>query len=70
MKEYTLAVSLKKGIYSLQNNKGLLNERETEFQQNYQADQLYKEIINKRPGRIKATIMYYIDITSQPCARL
>ena len=54
----------------LHNNEGLLNERETEFQQNYQVDQLYQEIVNNRPGRFKAAIMYYIDITSQLCARL
>ena len=57
-------------IDPLQNNEGLLNERETEFQQNYQVDQLYQEIVNNRPGRFKAAIMYYIDITSQLCARL
>ena len=58
------------GIDPLHNNGGLLNERETEFQQNYQVDQLYQEIVNNRPGRFKAAIMYYIDITSQLCARL
>ena len=46
------------GIDPLQNNEGLLNERETELQQNYQVDQLYKEIVNNRPGRFKAAIMY------------
>ena len=51
------------GIDPLQNKEGLLNEWETEFQQNYQVDQLYKEIVNNRPGRFKAAIMYYIDIT-------
>ena len=59
------------GIDPLQNKEGLLNERETEFQQNYQVDQLYKEIIKiSRPGRFKAAVMYCIDITSQPCTRL
>ena len=46
------------GIDPLQNNEGLLNERETELQQNYQVDQLYKEIVNNRPGRFKAAIMH------------
>ena len=48
----------------MQNIKALLNERETEFKQNSQVDQLYKEIVNNRPGRLKAAIMYYIDITT------
>ena len=58
------------GIDPLQNNEGLLIERETEFQQNYQVDQLYNGIVNNRPGSFKEAIMYYIDITSQLCARL
>ena len=48
------------GIDPLQNKEGLLNERETEFQQNYQVDQLYKEIVHNRPGRFKAAVMYCI----------
>ena len=58
------------GIDPLQNNEGLLNEREIEFQQNYQVDQLYNGIVNNRPGSFKEAIMYYIDITSQLCAGL
>ena len=53
------------GIDPLQNNEGLLNEWETEFQQNYQVDQMYNEIVNNRPVRLKAAMMYYTDITSQ-----
>ena len=46
------------GIDPLQNNEGLINEWETEFQQNYEVDQLYKQTVNNRPGRFKAAIMY------------
>ena len=58
------------GIDPLQKNEGLLNEPETGFPQNYQVNQMYNEIVNNRPGRFKAAIMYYIDITLQLCARL
>ena len=46
------------GIDSLQKNKGLLNERETGFPQNYQVNQMYNEIVNNRPGRFKPATHY------------
>lgn len=65
MKEYpgSITEEINSGIDPLQNNEGFLNEWETKFHQNYQFDQIYNKMVNNRPGRFKAVIMYYLHQT-------
>ena len=65
MREYPRSITeeINFGIDPLQNIEGFLNEWEKKFHQNYQVDEMYNEMVNNRPGRFKAVIMYYLRQT-------